>query len=187
MSGTPVIIKLHPEPEEYVEAETAFLRAVGLCITQWAFVDRQLFRLFKLGLGTSAERAALLYYGQNALGRRLSQVDGLLTSALSEARHEAYRQEWQSLRKRVTELLPTRNMVAHQPVRRTGASDGTKAVYVYSIYIEPYQRHLTRTHKGLMGKEELRTDDLIRHSTEVEEVHADLATFVRDILRGTKG
>jgi hypothetical protein len=45
MSPTPVIIKLHPKPEEYVEAETAFLRAVGLCITQWAFVDRQLIVL----------------------------------------------------------------------------------------------------------------------------------------------
>ena len=36
----PVIIKLNPAPEEYLEAETAFLRAVGACVTCWAFADR---------------------------------------------------------------------------------------------------------------------------------------------------
>jgi hypothetical protein len=155
MPGPPVIIKLHAEPEEYVKGETAFLRAVGLCITRWALVDRQLFRLFRLGIGARVDRAALLYYGQNSIGQRLSQIDALLSAALVETGQDAYRDDWQALRRRAAELLSTRNIVAHQPVRRTGTSDGKKAVYIYSIYIEPFQRHLNKTHKGLIGKEEL--------------------------------
>jgi hypothetical protein len=80
-----VIIKLHPEPEEYLEAETAFLRAVGLCVTRWAFVDRQLFRLFRFAIGASTHRAAIVYYEQNTLGQKLRQVDNLLKSCLSGA------------------------------------------------------------------------------------------------------
>jgi hypothetical protein len=34
--SAPRIVKLKPDPEEYEEAETAFLKAVGICITQWA-------------------------------------------------------------------------------------------------------------------------------------------------------
>jgi hypothetical protein len=80
--NNPVIIKLHPHPEEYVEAETAFLRAVGLCVTRWAFVDRQLFRLFRYGIGTSTDRAAIVYYKQNSIGPRLTHVVNLMKSRL---------------------------------------------------------------------------------------------------------
>src|SRR5262245_59376600 len=96
----PVIIKLHPEPQEYVEAETAFLRAVGLCITRWAFVDRQLFRLFRFGIGASTHRAALIYYEQHAINRRVSQVDSLLKSAFGEAQQPELSTEWQKLKER---------------------------------------------------------------------------------------
>src|SRR5438034_8408856 len=41
---------------------------------------RQLFRLFHFGIGASTHLAALVYYEQNTLGRRLRQVHNLLTS-----------------------------------------------------------------------------------------------------------
>lgn len=186
MSGKSVIVKLHPEPEEYVEAETALLRAVGLCITRWAFVDRQLFRLFRWGIGASIQRAAILYYEQNTIGRKLSQVDGLLKSAFGDAGKDEYGVEWNGLRSRVNDLLPTRNIIAHQPVQRLGTSDGKKAVYLYGIYIEPYRQLLNKTYRGLKGKETLQTEDLTRHSMEMEAFADDLRRFARKIMQGSR-
>jgi hypothetical protein len=182
MNHTPVIIKLHPEPEEYVEAETAFLRAVGLCITQWAFVDRQLFRLFRFGIDAPTHRAAIVYYGQQSIGRRLNQVDELLKSAFEHPDNKIFLEEWQYLKGRMNELLPLRNIVAHQPVRRLGASDGKKAVYLYGIYLEPYQRFLKKNAKGWGGKNAIETDDLIKHSVEVVALEDVLKAFVRKII-----
>jgi hypothetical protein len=178
-----VIIKLHPEPEEYVEAETAFLRAVGLCVTQWAFVDRQLFRLFRFGIGASTHRAAIVYYEQNTLGQRLRQVDNLLKSSLSDRTNERYRATWKELYDRINDLLPARNIIVHQPVRRTGTASEGKAIYVYGIYIEPYQRYLNKKHKGLNDKEELKTQDLTCHAIAVGTLEADLIPILTMIDR----
>ena len=186
MSRTPVIIKLHSETEEYLEAETAFLRAVGLCITQWAFVDRQLFHLFRFGIDASTHRAAIVYYGQQSLGRRLSLVDELLKSAFEHPDDKTLLDEWQRLKGRMNELLPLRNIIAHQPVRRLGTSDGKKAVYLYGIYLEPYQRFLKKNAKGWRGKDAFETDDLIKHSIEVVTLEDDLKVFTKKIVRAGK-
>jgi hypothetical protein len=183
MNETPVIIKLHPEPEEYVEAETAFLRAVGLCITQWAFVDRFLFRLFRRGLGAQTQRAAIIYYDQHSMSQKLRQVDALLNVLLAGEAQKELHEWWETLRKQINELLPTRNIVAHQPVRRLGTSDGKKAVYIYGIHIEPYQRYLKKQHKGMKGKDALVTEDLIAHSEKAEELAGELAVFAKKLAR----
>jgi hypothetical protein len=186
MTEKPVIVKLHPQAEEFVEAETAFLRAVGLCITRWAFVDRQLFRLFRIGIGASTHRAAILYYDQQTISRRLSQVDALLKSAFADAQQKEYEAEWKRLRDRMNELLPTRNIIAHQPVQRLGTSDGKKAVYIYGIYLEPYQRYLNKTYQGLRGKDALRTDDLVEHANAVDDLENDLKLFVRKMVHSSR-
>ena len=181
MSDTSVVIRLHPQPEEYVEAETAFLRAVGLCVTRWAFVDRQLFRLFKFGIGASTHRAALLYYDQNMIGRRAGQINNLLKSAFEGPDNENWLRKWESLHQRLRDLLPIRNVIAHQPVQRLATSDGKKAIYVYAIYLEPYARYLKKSRNVHGDKEILKTDDLIQHSNDVETLESDLRDFANEI------
>jgi hypothetical protein len=181
-SKKPVIVKLHPEPEEYVEAETAFLRAVGLCVTQWAFIDRLLFRLFKQGIGAPTHRAAVAYYDQHSINSHLRQVDALMKGLLADPEGEELRLLWKELRDKLNGLLPTRNIVAHQPVRRVGKSDGKMAVYEYGIYVEPYQRFLKKEHKGMNGKDALLTEDLIAHSEAVAELEMELTSFTKKIV-----
>ena len=181
MSDKQVIIKLHPQPEEFVEAETAFLRAVGLCITRWAFVDRFLFRLFRRGIGVATHRAAIVYYENPSMSQKLKLVDTLLKELFEGEAHEELRDWWKSLREQINELMPTRNIVAHQPVRRLGASDGEKAVYIYGIHIEPYLRYAKKQHKGMKGKDALLTEDLIAHSEKVEELTVELGVFAKKL------
>jgi hypothetical protein len=111
----PVVIKLNPSPEEYLKAETAFLRAVGACVTSWAFVDRQLFGLFRTGLHAPTDAAAMIYYGQNTIGRNLGQVDVLLSAYLAHLKDEKLKADWKQLLRRTSDLLPVRNAIVHQP------------------------------------------------------------------------
>lgn len=178
----PRIVKLNPEPEEYIEAETAFLRAVGLCITQWAFIDRMLFRLFRQGIGAPTHRAAVAFYDQYSINSHVRQVDALLNGLLEGGEHKDLRQWWKELHEKIKELLPTRNVIAHQPVRRIGTHDGRKAVYVYGIYMEPYQRYLKKQLRGLKGKEALGTEDLIIHAEAVEVLEFELVSFTKEVV-----
>jgi len=181
-SAKPVIIKLHPTPEEYEEAENAFLRAVGLCITQWAFVDRMLFRLFRQGIGAPTHRAAIVYYDQHSINSHFRQVDALLKGLFEADEHKELREFWKELRQKITDLLPTRNVIAHQPVRRLGTSDGEKAVYIYGIHMEPYQRYLGKPLKGMKGKDALVTEDLLAHVEAVEQLTFELVSFSKKVI-----
>jgi hypothetical protein len=185
-SKKPVIVRLHPEPEEYIEAETMFLREVGVCITQWAFIDRLLFRLFRQGIGAPTHRAAVVYYDQHSINSRLRQVDVLMNGLLEDPERGELRALWKNLRDKLNSLLPTRNIIAHQPVRRLGKSDGKKAVYEYGIYIEPYQRFLRKQHKGMKGKDALLTEDLIEHSEAVAKLEIELTSFAKKIVRALR-
>jgi hypothetical protein len=181
--GAPQIVKMHPDPEEYEEAETAFYRAVGVCITQWAYVDRFLFRLFRQGVGAPTHRAAIVYYDQHSMSSHVRQVDALLKGLLATDEHANLRELWKELRQTINDLLPTRNIIAHQPVRRIGIHDGHKAVYIYGIHMEPYQRFLNKQPKAMKGKDALVIEDINAHAEAVEELTLHLISFSKMVVR----
>lgn len=112
-----MIIKLNPDREEYDAAETEFLEAIGLCVTQWAFVDRQLFRLFNFGLEAKRSRSAAIYYRQNSLDQRLKLTTNILQHALTDLE---FKKSWKPLLAEFEKLIPTRNIIVHHPAKRTG-------------------------------------------------------------------
>lgn len=175
----PVIVKLHPEPEEYEPAERQFLEAIGLCVTQWAFVDRQLFRLFNFGLGSKRSRSAAIYYRQNSLDQRLKLVTNVFEHALSDEQNKTL---WNPTVKAIEKLIPTRNIIAHHPAKRTGTSIAEKAVYIYAIHIEPYELVLNKKYPGLQGKNELQLADLNSHAAQVGKIEKNLVELVEKLL-----
>src|SRR4051812_17348179 len=101
----PVIIKLHPERKEYIRKENEFLRAIGLCVNTWAFVDREIYRLFRFGLHRlgfpqPAKAASILYYNQATLDRHLRLADDMLEQVLTAEEHK---NGWRPLQKKVKE------------------------------------------------------------------------------------
>lgn len=179
---TPVIIKLHPSPEEYEEAEKSFLAAIGLCVNQWSFVDRQLFRLFNLGLKTTRTRAAAVYYRRNSIDQRLTLLKNILEYVLSE---DQIKKLWKPIESEFERLVPTRNIIAHHPAKRTGTARDGKAAYIYSIHIEPYELSLNKKYKGLHGKDELLVEDLEAHAVAVQKLAETLARLFADLQSGT--
>jgi len=177
-----VIIKAFPSPEEYADAENDFLRTLGLCVSQWAFVDRQLFKLFRLGLQAATHRAAVVYYRNKTLSQRIQLVDELLEQNLNS---DSYKSSWKPLQKRLDDLVPVRNIFVHHPTRRLHAAKDGKAVYLYSIHVEPYERHLKKKPKGLNGKTEIDVDDLQRHAESVQGLEQDLEMLVKALTTQT--
>ena len=151
------------------------MRALGLCVSQWAFVDRQLFRLFRLGLQAATHRAALIYYTPKTLSQRLQFVDQLLEQNLPAAQCEA---DWKPLAKKLDDLIPVRNIFVHHPTRRLHTARDGKAVYEYAIHIEPYERALHKKHKALKGKTEIDLGDLRKHAEAVNELEQALIALV---------
>jgi hypothetical protein len=174
----PVIVKAFPSPEEYAESENEFLRALGLCVSQWAFVDRQLFRLFRFGLQAATHRAAIVYYKPKTLQQRIQFVNELLEQNLSA---EQYRADWKPLWKKLDDLVPVRNIFVHHPTRRLHTARDGKAVYEYAIHIEPYERLLHKNHKGLKGKTEIDVEDLNKHAEAVNDLEQALIVLVKKL------
>jgi hypothetical protein len=173
----PVTIKAFPPPEDVEEAEKRFLHALGLCVSQWAFVDRQLFRLFRLGLQAATHRAAVIYYSQRTLSQRLQFVDRLMRQNLSP---DDYKSNWKPLLKRFDELVPVRNIFVHHPTRRLHTARDGKPVYEYGIHIEPYERLLGRgLPKPMKDKDHLDVGDLVDHAEAVNALEDGLKAFAR--------
>jgi hypothetical protein len=154
--------------------EVPFYAAIGRCITQWALIDRSLFRLFKQGIGARIHVAGLVYYQSQGFSQRLRQIDALLNEMFSYSKANGLAPEWVNrfdrerieLRIAITDLLPVRNIIAHQPVRSTPKKDGQEYLE-FGIIIEPYQRALGRQYKGMLGKKVLLLDDLVQHERSV--------------------
>lgn len=167
-----VTIKMNPDPEEYKDAENRFMRSIGVCVTQWAFIDRCLFYLLKSALGTSAQHTAIVHYNQQSISARLALVNKLLTLNMTD---NIQLNQWNILKKTAEKLIHTRNVIAHHPIKRTGTAHNDQPAYIYSIYVEPNQRLVKDRFVGFgEGKYELTIDDLEKHEKDVEDLYLKL-------------
>ena len=159
------IIKAFPTSKKVQRDAETFLRLLGDCVGQWAFMDRALFGLTKEALGTDRTRAAIVFYSWTNIANHLTLADKLMKHGLSTKHFEA---EWKPLSKSVKRHLDTRSIYAHHPIKRTGTSKNNRAFYYYSVSIEPSEIPLQREYKGLGGKPELLERDLQKHAYSLE-------------------
>ncbi len=116
--------------------------------------------------------------------QRIQFVADLLEQNLSA---DQFKTDWKLLENEMERLLPTRNIIVHHPAKRTGTSKNGKAVYIYAIHIEPYERLLNKKYKGLKGKQELEIADLKNHAFEVLALETKLSAFVQKLTRAAQG
>ena len=185
MTYPPVIVKLNPSRKEYIRAENEFLRALGLCVNRWTLVDREIYRLFRFGLQrfgmkSASQAASILYYKQRQLQQHIQLAGDLPAHVIREIE---FREEWKPLSKKINDLAQTRNIIVHHPGLRTGTSKNGKAIYLYSIYIEPYERLANKEYPGLKGKSSLEIADLKQHAESVDAMAKELAAFLKKINR----
>jgi hypothetical protein len=180
----PVVLKFNPDPDEPELIE--FYSTLGMCVSSWAFVDRRLYEIFHYVLKMDSRQSALLYYRLKAFNQRLRLVDDALRSFLTK---KAYTDEWGPVQARLVDLSHTRNIIAHHPTKRVGKRKDGRPIYIYTIYIEPYERILNNDYKGLRGKDELGVEDLKEHDREIEKMEVDLRWvlyYITTYLQGGK-
>lgn len=173
MSDDAPIVKVQADPTS--ENAKDFFQQLGVCISTWAFVDRRLYQIFHHASGSKQQQeSALSYYKQRAFGRRLDLVDDALKTMLLK---EIYESDWKPLFTEATELSYTRNILAHHPAKCLSTLKNGEPLAIYSIHIEPYERILNYNYPGLLGKDELRLEDLVQHEIDIMSLEQKLHAF----------
>jgi len=165
------VLSFEPKTKKFREDRDTFARLIGECITRWAFIDRELFRLCVYALGAHRDRVAIVYYRMQSISPRLSLTDDLLKSKLSPARLK----EWDALRKRIYDRLATRNAIAHGPMKMTGTSKrvGKRVVAHYDFSVEPEPFNPKPKAPAQVTATQLRA-----HFKEAESLISDLRKFL---------
>lgn len=169
------VLSFDPRTKKVRYDEEKFLRYLGECVSQWAFLDRALFDLTQTSLGTDDTRTAIVFYHGKTIDNHLALVDRLMKHELPESK---FLNSWRPLQKKIIRHLKTRSIYAHHPIKRTGTGK-SKAFYYYSIHIEPAEQLLGKTHAGLGGKDELLAKDLRKHAHSLEKLVKEIWEFHR--------
>jgi hypothetical protein len=133
-----------PTPKDY-------LHAVGQIINSWAMIDGRMFDLFDIVLGTTSEKAAVIFYRIGGFSQRLHLVDRLAEMSLSSKDYVT----WSEIRINLAQPVITRNLVAHSPVRRTHEAQATWLDLddPHGYLIEPATYAISRHDKELLDPE----------------------------------
>jgi hypothetical protein len=129
-------------------------------------------------------QSGLLYYRLRSFDQKLRLVDDALRAFLPKG---TFTKHWQPHHDRALALSHTRNILAHHPVMRRGTVRDGMPGYIYTIYIEPYERILNAEYNGLVGKDELGVEDLMQHDNEIEALERDLRWFLEVVLGPQRG
>jgi hypothetical protein len=90
------------------EDQAIFFEMLGRTLREWALVEKEIFHVFALMVGTETATKRFLTAGSPSLSRKLDCVDSAVRG--SARKLDA---EWQDIDKRVRDLAKERNKFAH--------------------------------------------------------------------------
>jgi hypothetical protein len=99
-----------------------FMTYIGMCITEWASVEDEIFEVFQKVLGTSHKHTAILFYSAPTLESRLTLCSELLTTVFPQPPKKdgghihADQKAWERLCEDMRAEMKIRNRLAHSPV-----------------------------------------------------------------------
>jgi hypothetical protein len=147
-----------------------FYQNIGRCIKAWATVEDKLFDICERVLKTDRHFVSVIFFRTPSIDSRLKLTNELLEAYFAKG-HPALR-EWKPIRTKIDKLLPTRNSLAHHPVK---------------MIIHPTDRSFetsTSEKERLRGKEPKRTKEteLLHHLTETDAISQSLVSFISSWL-----
>lgn len=102
-----------------------FYKWIGLCIKEWASIEDKLFELCMFALKAPEKQTAIVYYRTPTIDSRLKLTDELLRTVLPQREKKDGGHDhpdvtrWVDVMNAINDLLPTRNLLAHSPVRES--------------------------------------------------------------------
>jgi hypothetical protein len=167
--------------------EHEFFAAVGKAITRWADLEELLFHITNSILGCTREQAAIVFYRESGMGRRLQLTTELIgTFFPPQSKHpDPGLVRWREIRDDISCRLKVRNGLAHHLVGpRTEiviSPDGDADVRVaQESYITSTERREKREKALSYGLDEVR-----EHAIEVSRLINDLRNFRNTYLPPT--
>lgn len=195
------------QSKSWQELGDEFHSMVGVCITEWANVDNELFRIFQKCVGPY-DQCAIIYYRTPGLDARLNLTDEIVLSVLPPKDRESGGHDhpdvkaWKTAREGFTQLLSIRRRIAHHPVQIRTESVASGSVLGAGVvgqivfgqpstpppsWFELYES----AHEGRRGrggpKPPLRLEDLAEHLTEVVHLRDRLYLFYYEVLARDHG
>ena len=154
-----------------------FFFHLGFAISQWAFVDRDLFHVFRAMIGGNSDAiAAHLFFKSTSIADHFGATDVLVKIRYPDGKKA---REWTAIRERFNDNIAFRNRLAHDPY--TQIVSATSGTAVNSVPPPEWQLHtesakLLRPKKSDDGKP-ITVDRIIEHIGEVERLQAALGAF----------
>jgi hypothetical protein len=180
------------------DAGHEFFETLGRCISAWANVDDELFRIFRDCIGPY-EQSAIIFYRTPGLDVRLALTEEIVLSVLpkTEKRSGAHPhvsvKAWNKLAAHFRELLSTRRRLAHHPVSvrydryfQFGVTPFGTAPFYSGQQLDPHIEIHVGDHERLRDKAAelpaLTIADLSSHLSSVRQLANGLNNFSRDVL-----
>jgi hypothetical protein len=168
----------------------SFHMYVGFCITAWALIEEQLFKICTFSLATSAGQAAIVYYRTPSLDARLSLVSELVTNMLPQKERPNGGREhpavirWNELSKNVRDLLTIRRRIAHHPVSARHTLDKKDGIGELDLktWLEIYMSQEEQLRGRDKNLKPLKEDHLTIHYLDVAGLSRKLGAFYSDVL-----
>lgn len=167
-----------------------FMMLLGMCITDWAHIEEELFAICRAVLQTSPERTSIVYFRTPSISARIELVDELIFTVLSDrsaAKDNRDVKEWTKLKRDIQSELSVRNRLAHSPAGpvlmgpignwHEYFSAGEKIRY--ESYAIPSETMRSRTKK----KSALSADDLETYLKKLAHLNIRLRDFRHSTLR----
>ena len=107
------------------DRQAEFYKLVGICIKEWAKIEDQLFDLCEYALKAEQKHVAIIYYRTPSIDTRLKLTTELILSTLPQRKkmdggHDhPMVVDWKKIDREISNLFPTRNLLAHSPVEQT--------------------------------------------------------------------
>ncbi len=172
-----IILRRGPFSKQAKHSRDSFLRLAGECVTRWAFTDRALFVLFRSSLYDYPRVAAAIYYRLNTLSAKISLVDVTIQQIATPANLKT----WRRHKKRMEQLLPVRNLIAHNPLLETVSAGTKRPRYGYSIRQEPNEVEI-----GYKKPRAVNARTLRNHAKQVDKLTHRLVKFAPKVVADSK-
>jgi hypothetical protein len=168
----------------------AFMALLGTCITEWAWIEEEIYKICQLILGTVSEHTSIVFYRTPTLEGRLSLADELMGTIFPKPENGEHLHFdagiWSKLLSDLRFQMPIRNQLAHSPTgagifgftdERTGKIDEIVEIKMQSY---PHDQEMHRPKKP--NRKLLHHEDLETHLNAVRAIYSRLRTFRLDTL-----
>lgn len=166
---------------------------LGYCITEWASVEDQLFRICLGVLKAPETQAAIVFFRTPTMETRLQLIQELLEAIIPAPERKngghphADMDKWKIISKTFADLVPIRNRLAHDQVRRTDiylAEEGEDVSGREPIgsWFEIGQSPHKELRPRIDRKDDLLVGDLRAHRNLVRGLVDSLSSFYETVL-----